>query len=89
MSSENYLFRGLISRRENLKFEGIVEASHNHATSTRSENTEDVLVGFLENVLGMQNAKNIEFQQRWRPNDYCMFPEILGQRVSTQARVQT
>ena len=51
------------SRRENLKFEGIAEASHNNATSTRNENTEDVLVDFLENVPGIENAKNIEFQR--------------------------
>ena len=48
---------------ENLKFEGIAEASHNNAASTRSENTEDVLVDFLENMLRIENAKNIEFQQ--------------------------
>ena len=51
------------SRRENLKFEGTAEASQNNAASTRSENTEDVLVGFLENVLGIEDAKNIEFQR--------------------------
>ena len=51
------------SRRENLKFEGIAEASHNNATSTRSENIEDVFVDFLENVLGFEKAKNIEFQR--------------------------
>ena len=50
-------------RRENLKFEGIPEVSQNNATSTRSENTEDVLLGFLENVLGIEDAKNIEFQR--------------------------
>ena len=51
------------SRRENLKFEGIVEAPQNDATSTRSENTEDVLMDFLENILGIEDAKNIEFQR--------------------------
>ena len=51
------------SRRENLKFEGIVEAARKHATSTRSENTEYALVGFLQNVLGIEKAKNIEFQR--------------------------
>lgn len=35
----------------------------NNATSTRRDNTEEVLVGFLENVLGIEDAKNIEFQR--------------------------
>ena len=99
---QKILYLEAYSRRENLKFEGIVELSHKHATSTRSENTEDVLVGFLENVLGIENAKNIEFQRIRRlgkpKNDsgdggrtiiYCTFPEILGQRANTQARAQT
>ena len=51
------------SRRGNLKFEGFVEAARNHATSTRSEKTEYALVGFLQNVLGIENAKNIELQR--------------------------
>ena len=80
------LYLEAYSRRESLKFKGIVEVSHNHATSTRSENTEDILVDFLENVLGIENAKNM---WRRRPKDYCTFPEILGQRASTQARAQT
>ena len=50
---QKILYLEAYSRRENLKFEGIAEASHNNATSTRSENTED--------VLGIENAKNIEF----------------------------
>ena len=60
---QKILYLEAYSRRENLKFEGIVEAARNHATSTRSENAEYALVGFLENVLGIENAKNIEFQR--------------------------
>ena len=61
-SHQKILYLEAYSRRENLKFEGIAEAPQNNAT--RSENSEvDVLVGFLENVLGIENAKNIEFQQ--------------------------
>ena len=60
---QKILYLEAYSRRENLKFEGIAEASHNNAASTRSENTEEVLVDFLENVLGIENAKNIEFQR--------------------------
>ena len=50
---QKILYLDAYSRRENLKFEGITEAPQNNATSTRSENNEDVLVGFLENVLGI------------------------------------
>ena len=53
-------------RRENLKFEGIAEASQNNATATQSENTEDALVDFIEHVLGIEDAKNIEFQRKHR-----------------------
>jgi len=60
---QKILYLEAYSRRENLKFEGIAEASQNNATSTRSENTEDVLVGFLENVLGIEDPKSIEFQR--------------------------
>ena len=55
------LYLEAYSRRENLKFEGIAEASQTN--TTRSENTEDVLIGFLEIVLGIEDAKNIEFQR--------------------------
>ena len=44
---QKILYLEAYSRRENLKFEGIAEASQNNPTSTRSENTEDVLVDFL------------------------------------------
>ena len=60
---QKILYLEAYSRRENLKFEGIAEASQNNATSTQSENTKDVLVGFLENVLGIEDTKNIEFQR--------------------------
>ena len=43
--------------------EGIAEVFQNRATSARSENTEDALVGFVENVFGIEDAKNIEFQR--------------------------
>ena len=60
---QKILYLEAYSRRENLIFEGIAEAPQNNATSTRSENTVDVLVGFFENVLGIEDAKNIEFQR--------------------------
>ena len=60
------LYLEAFSRRENLKFQGIAETSQNNAISTQSKNTEDVLVGFLENVLGIEDAKNIEFQRLHR-----------------------
>ena len=60
---QKILYLEAYSRRENLKFEGIVEAARTHATSTRSENTDFALVGFLQNVLGIEKAQNIEFQR--------------------------
>ena len=36
--------------------------SQHNATSSQSEETKDVLVDFLENVVGIEEAKNIEFQ---------------------------
>ena len=56
---QQMLYLEAYSRRENLKFEGIAEASQTNAT--QSENTEDVLIGFLENLLEIEDAKNIEF----------------------------
>jgi len=58
---QKMLYLEAYRRRENLKFEGIAEASQTNAT--RSENTEDVLIGVLESVLGIEDAKNIEFQR--------------------------
>ena len=52
------------SRRENLKFEGIPEVSqYAEAGTTTSEDTKEVLVNFLENMLGFENVKHIEFQR--------------------------
>ena len=58
------LYLEAYSRRENLKFEGIPEVSqYAEAGTTTSEDTKDVLVNFLENTLGVENAKHIEFQR--------------------------
>ena len=58
------LYLEAYSRRENLKFEGIPEVvQHRNTISNRSEDTECVLVDFLENVLGIEDAKSIEFQR--------------------------
>ena len=54
------LYLEAYSRRESLKSQEIAEPSQNYATSVRSRNTEDVLVGFLENLLRIEDAKNIE-----------------------------
>ena len=92
------LYLEAYSRRENLKFEGIAEASQHNATSSQSEETKDVLVDFLENVLGRQEHRvpastqvrqAKERQWRWRPYDYCTLPEIFGQGASIQTRAQT
>ena len=58
---QKMLYLEAYSRRENLKFEGIAEASQNNVT--RNENTEDILKGFLKNVLGIEDAKNSGFQR--------------------------
>ena len=50
------LYLEAYSRRENLKFEGIAEASQHDATPSPSEETKDVLVDFLENVLGIEDT---------------------------------
>ena len=55
------LYLEAYSRRENLKFEGIPVVQHN-ATSNQSQDTERILIDFLENVLVIDDAKNIEFQ---------------------------
>ena len=57
------LYLEAYSRRENLKFEGIPEVVQHHTSSNRREDTECVLVDFLENVLGIEDAKSIEFQR--------------------------
>ena len=58
------------SRRENLKFEGIPEtfASSDKDGATQrgevsTENTKAVLTDFLERVLGIEDAQDIEYQR--------------------------
>lgn len=52
---QNILYAEAYSRRENLKFVGIRE--------DEKENTKDVLIGFLESEVGLDTAKDIEFQR--------------------------
>ena len=53
------------SRRENLRFEGIPEFSESSGqqNATSQEDTKEVLVNFMENVLGIEDAKDMEFQR--------------------------
>ena len=55
------------SRRENLKFEGIPELAvlpgEQNTNTTSNEDTRQVLADLMENVLGIEDAKNIEFQR--------------------------
>ena len=53
------------SRRENLKFEGIPELpeSSSQQNATSKEVTKEVLVNFMENVLEIEDAKDMEFQR--------------------------
>ena len=51
------------SRRENLKFERIPESFETSAQqSSSAEDTKKVLVNFIEDALGLEDAKGIEFQ---------------------------
>ena len=59
------LYLEAYSRRENLKFEGIpelVEATVQQNAASH-EDTKNVLANFMENVLGIEDAKDIEFQR--------------------------
>ena len=59
------LYLKAYSRRENLKYEGIPEFSESSGQqiATSKEDTKDVLVNFMENVLGIEDAKDMEFQR--------------------------
>ena len=52
-------------QRENLKFEGIPESVEAtvQQNATSHEDTKNVLANFMENVLGIEDAKEIEFQR--------------------------
>ena len=59
------LYLEAYSRRENLKFEGIPEFSElsGQQNVTSKEDTKEVLVNFMENLLGIEDAKDTEFQR--------------------------
>ena len=58
------LYLEAYSRRENLKFEGIPESFKTSAQqSAPAEDTRKVLVNFIEDALGIEDAKDIEFQR--------------------------
>ena len=59
------LYLEAYSRRENLKFEGIPELVEktDQQNVTSNEDTKKVLANFMENVLGIEDAKEIEFQR--------------------------
>ena len=58
------LYLGAYSHRENLKFEGIPQSFETSAQQTApAENTRKVLVNFIEDALGIEDAKSIEFQR--------------------------
>ena len=50
------------SRRENLKFEGIEEQLQ-QANGEEKEDTKAKLVDFIQNILGIDDGHEIEFQQ--------------------------
>ena len=64
------LYLKAYSRRENLKFEGIPETFATNAEDgavqrgkVYTENTKSVLTEFLERVLKIEDARNIEYQR--------------------------
>ena len=58
------LYLKAYSRRENLKFEGIPDSFETLAQkSAPAEDTRKVLVNFIEDALGIEDAKGIEFQR--------------------------
>ena len=59
------LYLEAYSRRENLKFDGIPELveTTDQQNVTSHEDMKNVLANFMENVLGIEDAKDIEFQR--------------------------
>lgn len=59
------LYLEAYSRRENLKFEGIPELfeTATRQNTSSNEDTKKVLADFMENVLGIEDANDIEFQR--------------------------
>ena len=59
------LYLEAYSRRENIKFDGIPEltSSQQQDAPPATEDTTSVLVNFMEDVLGIEDAKSIEFQR--------------------------
>ena len=58
------LYLEAYSRRENLKIEGIPESFETSAQqSAPAEDTRKVLLNFIEDALGIEDAKGIEFQR--------------------------
>ena len=59
------LYLEAYSRRENLKFEGIPELpeSSGQQNAASKEDTKEVLTNFMESVLEIEDAKNMEFQR--------------------------
>ena len=62
---KHILYLEVYSRRENLKFEGIPELpkSSGQQNATSKEDTKEVLANFMENVLGIEDAKDMELQR--------------------------
>ena len=61
---QQILYLETYSRRENLKFERIPESFETWAQQSASaEDKKKVLVNFIEDALGLEDAKGIEFQR--------------------------
>ena len=58
LNQKTYISRPIYSRRENIKFMNIEEGSQD-----QSEDTEEILRGFLERELGFVDAQNVEIRR--------------------------
>ncbi|KAL9970396.1 hypothetical protein ACROYT_G022766 [Oculina patagonica] len=74
-NNKQILYFEAYSRRENLKFEEIPETSE--SLELQREDTRQVLVDFMERVLGIEDAQNVEFQRVHRMGK----PKVVGGNV--------
>ena len=72
------LYMEVYQRRENLRFFGIEETN----TGDNEEDTRQVLVDFLEDKLGIGNARNFEFQRVHRIGKYSNSQEKRRQIIA-------
>ena len=73
------LYLEAYSRQENLKLEGIPESFETSAQqSTPAEDKRKVLVNFIEDALGTEDGKGIEFQSVHRMENLGVVVEMVA-----------